>query len=248
MKKNIAFIQLILFFIYQSAETQRIVPIPTTNLKKDPETREMLLNVFKDYEKFKKFNRFEVNVRPYISGDYAKKLDINPITQFALYKCMHDTCLFACNSENDWKIHMEQHHNLIDALTDFNLLNKDNRQQLLKFRECSYCGSEPHTGHQVCRHMEMEHRRNIFQCAHCYYRAIEIDHIIWHMEECHADSDREILLCGLQHEFQQEDEDALQNGCQQYITKIKCNLGNQFVNFLHFYFIHVYILFHAIPF
>lgn len=201
------------------------VPHPMVPLKMDPGAAESLLNVFKDYNEFKELKPFELNVRPYIPEDYAKKLDINPITQFALYKCMQDACLFACNSENVWKIHMKEHINLYDALTDHQLLDDYNRSDFLKFRECSYCGSEPSMNHQVCRHMEMEHRRNAFQCAHCFYRTIEMDNMVLHMEEYHSDLECEILVYDLQREFLQSDIDDLNSGCLQYINKIKCDLG-----------------------
>lgn len=195
----------------------------------DPGAVDLLLKANEGYKNFKKMKPYTVTVRPWFLDDYAKKLNINVITQFALYKCMHGVCLFACDSEENWKIHMEQHLNLIDVLAEKKLLKREYRAELVKFRECAYCGSEPNEKtplrmDAVCRHMEMEHRRNTFQCAHCYYRTIEIDNMILHMEKYHRDSDREILLYGVNREFQDSDKDELEQ-CHQKIARIRCNLG-----------------------
>lgn len=209
----------------------------TDSLKDDPDAREMLANVNDEYEKLKKLHKlnkssYTVCVRPWFDEDYAKKRDINIITQFALYKCMHDWCIFATDSEKHWEIHMGRHISLMDVLSEKELMKPCHRAELIKFRECSYCRSEPHTkrhaAYQVCRHMDMEHRRNSFQCAFCFYRTIETDNIIIHMEAHHSNADREILLYDVHREFQQKDEEILRGGCEQYITKIECGQGKVF--------------------
>lgn len=212
-------------------------PQPSTSnsiskFKTDPEAVEILLEAHSALKSFKARNASKmISVRPYIDGDYAKKLDINVISQFALFKCMHDPCLFACDSEDTWKIHMEQHSNLIDILNEKSKLQPDYKNELLKFCECPYCGYEPKRNKNikcrsldaVCRHMEMEHLRNIIQCKHCYYRTNEIDNIIYHMERYHSGCDREILLYGVRRDFQDNDLEEMKQ-CDQNITRIKCNL------------------------
>lgn len=194
-------------------------------------------------EKLKKYGKspYTVKVRPYIFGDYAKKRSTNTVTQYALYKCMFEWCVFATNSEKDWEIHMERHLQLMDALSKKNLLNNDYRSKLIKFRECCYCGSEAkekqhsahekrhrmelHSAYQVCHHMEMQHSRNTFQCAFCFYRTVETDNMVLHMEAYHANANHEILVYDVHREFQQKDEEILKEGCDQYITKMKCGQG-----------------------
>lgn len=227
------FIDSINFFSFdQTAKPQCTVPNSTSKLKMDPDVADILLKANDGYKNFKKLNQYTITVRPWFLHDYAKKLNINDITQFALYKCMHDVCLFACDSQENWKIHMEQHLNLIDVLAAEKKLKREYRAELVKFRECSYCGREPNEKcpriDEVCRHMEMEHRRNAFQCSHCFYRAMEMDNMVLHMEKYHGDSDREILLYDVQHrKFEDSDKDEL-NQCHQKITKITCNLGKCF--------------------
>lgn len=142
---------------------------------------------------------------------------------------MHEWCSYATDLEKSWEIHMGRHISLMDVLSKNELMNNDYRAELIKFRECSYCGSEPHrkrhAAYQVCRHMDMEHRRNTFQCAVCFYRTIEMDNMVSHMETYHPNAEREILLYEVRREFQQKDEEILRDGCEQYISKMKCGLG-----------------------
>lgn len=219
-----------------STPTEIAEPQPSTSssllrFKADPDAPEHLLAAHRAYKSFKTMNAFKIVVRPYILEDYARKLDIDMITQFALYKCMHDACLFACDSEEKWIIHMEQHSSLIDLLGEQLKKRPDYKNELLKFGECPYCGYEPNRRKDVkfrlldavCRHMEIEHIRNTIQCAHCYYRTNEMDNIILHMERYHPHCDRKILLCGIHREFQDSDLEELKQ-CDQHITRIKCNL------------------------
>lgn len=223
---------------YQTAASERMNPNAIVKIKSDPDAApydpETLLKVHEQYKIMKKWIPYIENVRPWFLEDYAKKPEINVITQFALYKCMHDVCLFACDSEENWKAHMDEHLNLIDFLGTKSLLDRNYRTELTKFRECPYCGSESNCGNatnnkkrfdQVCRHMEMEHRRNTMQCAYCFFRTIEMDHMVWHMEKYHATCALEILLYGIHRDFQDSDLEILNEGCSQYITEIKCNLG-----------------------
>lgn len=195
---------------------------------------EILLSVCEEYKKLdilKKSNKspYSVGVRPWILEDYAKKRNINTMTLYSLYKCVHQWCLYATDSEEEWIIHMETHIQLMDVLSGKKMISNDYRSELIQFRECPYCRSEPnnkkHSAHQVCRHMDMEHRRNAFQCANCFYRTIETDNMVLHMETYHPNAGSEILLYDVRREFQQKDEEILREGCEQYITEIECGLG-----------------------
>lgn len=229
----IRFVLSLFFVLTKVAEPSPATPSKSiTKLKADPDAVELLLGAYKS---FKEMNGFNIIVRPYILGDYARKPDINMITQFALYKCMQDACLFACDSKKNWIIHMEQHSNLIDLLKVELKKKPDYKNELLKFCECPYCGYEPNRRKDVkcrlldavCRHMEMEHLRNTIQCAHCFYRTNEMDNIIFHMERYHSNCDRKILLYGKQdgidREFQDSDLEELKQ-CDQHINRIICNL------------------------
>lgn len=224
-----------LFVLAGTAESQATNSNPILKFKKDPGAAKLLLDAHNAFEPFKTMKNFNVVVRPYIDEDYARKLNINVITQFSLYKCMHDACLFACDSEENWRVHMEQHSNLIDILGVEQKLKSEYKEQLLKFCECPYCGYEPKRKNNtqcrsldaVCRHMEMEHLRNTIQCAHCYYRTNEMDNIIFHMEKYHRDRKRDILLYSRRREFQDSDLEELKQ-CDQHITGIKCNLRKYF--------------------
>lgn len=223
------------------AEPQPTNFTPTFKMKTDPGAAELLFQAYKAYTSFKANNEYKIIVRPYIFGDYARKLDINTITQFAFYKCMHGACLFACNTEENWKIHMEQHSNLIDLLGEQVKKNSNDKNELLKFCECPYCGYEPKRNKNIecrsldaiCRHMEMEHLRNTIQCAHCYYRTNEMDNIVLHMEKYHPNCDREILLHGMRREFQDSDLEELKQ-CDRNVTRIKCDLCKYFFGDLNF--------------
>lgn len=216
-------IELVSFNFFHTVQSQ---PIPESIIDSvatlnpcDPSAEEILLNEYKELEKI---SAYGVNVRPWFSNDYAKKCDINTITQFALYKCLHHWCIYATDSEKKWKIHMGEHTHLLDALSNKELIGKDYLVKLAKFRECPYCGDALHVED---RHMEVKHRRNTFQCAYCFYRTIETDNMVLHVETYHPNAGREILLYDIYREFHQEDEVILRNGCEQYITKIKCGLG-----------------------
>lgn len=109
-----------------------IVNANTSHNSHDPSAEEVLLNELKMLEKSDAF----VHVRPWIFNDRAKKANINAFTQFALYKCMNEWCSFASDSEKGWKVHMEEHRNLLDTLSKNELINDDYRIKLSKFGEC----------------------------------------------------------------------------------------------------------------
>lgn len=165
-------------------------------------------------------------VRPWIEGDYGQKPCINTMTQFALYKCMHEKCIFATNSMEHWFIHMKVHLQVIDYFTKENMLEKSTRSNLIKFRECAYCGYEAKANHDVIRHSEEEHHRSIFQCALCFYRTIEMDNMTMHMESFHSASvQNEVYLCGDTREFNQQDEEILDQDLETNVMKIQCGQG-----------------------
>lgn len=192
-----------------------------SSVKIDPELAEKLLEI---NENNRQLAEFTTLVRPWI-GDNAKKPSINLLTQFALYKCMHEKCIFSTNSEELWKDHMEIHIKMIDSLTkDKNRLQKSDRNELKKFRKCCYCERECKGNYDVTHHMSEEHRKSIFQCAYCFYRCVEMDSIIIHNETYHPTQEKEILLCGAfeeKRDFDEKDENIL-NESHQYIKRIKC--------------------------
>lgn len=73
--------------------------------------------------------------------------------------------------------------------------------------------------------MEEDHRRCIFQCAFCFFRTIEMDNVIVHMEKYHSDKKKVVLLCGESREFLEQDEEILQQDCENFVTKIRCGQG-----------------------
>lgn len=215
---------------HQAAEPLQMATNAISKFKSDPEAElsleNALLEVNKAYGEFDaQCTPFMIDVRPWFPLDYAKKLHVNVITQFALYKCMHGACLFSCDSEQKWETHMAQHLKLIEVLQTKNLLNNEYRAELIKYRECAYCPFEAKKNSQLSRHMDMEHRRNTFQCTHCFYRTIEMDNMVFHMSKYHANANREILLYGTHREFQESDAETLIDGSLQYIAEIPCNLG-----------------------
>lgn len=163
-------------------------------------------------------------VRPWINRDYVQKACIDPISQFALYKCMHEKCVFATDSMENWFIHMKIHLQYIDYLKNHDRLTKLNRSQHVKFRECPYCSYAARANHEVIRHMEEEHRRSIFQCSLCFYRTIEMDNMALHMKLCHS-GHSQVYLCGDVCEFEQQDEDVLEQDIEVNVAKIRCAQG-----------------------
>lgn len=171
---------------------------------------------------YKQVSLYDYHVRPWIDADYANKAIRSIITQFALFKCMHDKCNFATNSDELWSLHMVEHLKLIDILQKNKMLTNEIRSEQNKFRECPYCIIDRHRDYHVTAHIETEHRRSIFQCSFCYYRSIEIENIFLHYNEFHANEPKEILLCGEQREFEHDNgNDILWEG-EQYIEQFKC--------------------------
>lgn len=192
-------------------------------IKVDAIDDQVLQNVFDTYDKR---DRNPFVVRPWMDDDYGvKKLFIDDICQFALYKCMYEKCMFATNSMNSWQIHMGVHGQLIDFFQKKGSLEKNMRDKLIMYRECPYCCFTAKADHQVLRHMEEDHRRSIFQCAMCYYRTIEMDNMVLHMQKYHPDATKEVLLCGETREFLEQDEEILQQDCENYDKKIQCGQG-----------------------
>lgn len=166
-------------------------------------------------------------VRPWIEGDYARSV-IDAISQFAFYKCMHEDCIYATNSMENWFVHMKMHLQVLDYFQKHNALRKCHREKIIKFRECPYCGYEAKTNQDIIIHMEEEHRRAIFQCSLCFYRTIEIDNLILHMNSYHTASGRkDIYVCGDQRQFEQQDEDILEQDIESNVAKIVCGQGKK---------------------
>lgn len=191
-------------------------------IKVDAIDEQTLQNIVDGY---KKNYTNTVVVRPWMDGDYGLKSRIDEICQFALYKCMHEKCMFATNSTENWQIHMAVHCQVIDHFKERDSLEKLTRDKLIKFRECPYCGFEAKADHQMLRHMEEDHRRSIFQCTLCFYRTIETDNMVLHMQSCHPDATKKIMMCGDVREFLQQDEEILSQDCDNYVKKIQCGQG-----------------------
>lgn len=159
-------------------------------------------------------------VRPWMN-DYVAKPSLSSITQFALFKCMHIDCIFSTDREDIWTAHMIDHIKLIDTFQANKMLTTTIRNNQIKFRECPYCPAAMKSHYGVTWHIEEEHRRSIFQCMHCFYRTIEIDSIVLHYNEFHANERREVLMTGEQREFKEKDARILEGGGQ-YIDGIQC--------------------------
>lgn len=189
-------------------------------IKVDQMNEEMLKNISVE---FNKNETYDFVVRPWIEHDYGRKFCINDISQFALYKCMYEKCIFATNSAEKWQMHMAIHLQLIEYFKQKNCLFKGNRDRLIKFRECPYCGFEAKADHEMIRHMDEEHRRGIFQCPSCFYRTMEMDTVVRHIEHFHPnDRPKQIFLCGNTRDFSQQDEEIMYQDCDVYVQKIVC--------------------------
>ncbi|XP_031636434.1 uncharacterized protein LOC116349232 isoform X2 [Contarinia nasturtii] len=194
----------------------------TLNLKIDAEEEQNLLNVHKNYNEI--MATFKVSVRPWIDEDYAKKPRINLLTQFALYKCMQERCIFATDDEDKWTAHMKMHINWIDVLTKKLGKNftKNLRDKYIGFRDCSYCGEISKSDIYFLQHMNERHRFSAFQCSYCFYRTNELDNVVLHYERLHKDKDANVLLCSEQREMEDKDYDLLENDCTENIKKFMC--------------------------
>lgn len=196
-----------------------VVPLSNPIKLELNEVRE-LFSVADHYKKFDDLNGY--HVRPWIDDDHAKKPMMSIITQFALFKCMHDKCIFSTDSEEQWSAHIIDHLKLIDTLQVKNMLTNEIRMEQNKYRECPYCIINRHKDHQITAHIETEHRRSIFQCVFCYYRTIEIENIVSHHNEFHANEPKEVLLCGEQREFEHDNGKEILWEGEQYMEKFKC--------------------------
>lgn len=197
----------------------------TADIKVDTIDDQTLENVANDYNQIDMANM--KMVRPWIEDDYGQKPCINAITQFALYKCMHEKCIFATNSLKNWFIHMTVHIQLIDYYKKQNMIEKQTRDKLIKFRECAYCSYKAKKNDHILHHLEAEHHRSIFQCSLCFYRTIEMANMTLHMNNYHpsANGQNEVYLCGDTLEFNQQDEEMLEHGIDYNVKKIQCGQG-----------------------
>lgn len=192
-------------------------------VKIDPIDGQALQSVFENYDR-NDTNSFLV--RPWMDDEHGlKKICIDEICQFALYKCMYEKCIFATNSIEKWQIHMAVHGQLIDFFKKKGALEKHVRDNLIRYRECPYCPFTAKADHQMVRHMEEDHRRSIFQCAMCHYRTIEMDNLVLHMQNHHPNATKEVLLCGETREFVQQDEEILDQDCENCARRIPCGQG-----------------------
>lgn len=197
---------------------------PLANMyKMDIEEETNLMGVFKEHETT---GKYELSIRPWLEADWARKPLVNLLTQFALYKCMHGKCIYATNSEEAWIVHMRKHIDLIDVMAKLKILTSHKRDEYIKFRDCPYCTKESHANFEVNTHMELEHRRSGFQCAHCFYRCIEMDYMVFHYQNFHPDKSREVLLCSEKKEFEYKDKELIFEYLKE-MKKIVCGQGKK---------------------
>lgn len=187
----------------------------------DINEEKQLYSVMDDYKNSE--SMYEYMVRPWFDDDYATKPSISLITQFNLFKCMHPNCTFSTSCEEVWTKHMVKHIQLMDLFVKNDLMTNDVRNNQIKFRECPYCPTEFNTNAAVTMHISEEHNRCIFQCAYCFYRAIECDNIVLHYNRFHAGEVKEVLLTGDSREFEHKDEEAITYYSDEYITPIECS-------------------------
>lgn len=68
-----------------------------------------------------------------------RKPCISTIHQFALYKCVHEMCFFATNSEDNFREHMEKHDEINEYEKEKGTLVKTEHDQMATYRHCAYC-------------------------------------------------------------------------------------------------------------
>lgn len=224
-----------------SPRTPKVPIIKKMDIGEDEKKK--LANVIQCYAKM---NGYSITVRPWIEEDYARKPSINLFTQFALYKCMHEHCIFATDDEEKWNKHMDKHINVINVFASMmkvqnETLVRQTRKELVKFRGCPYCNEEFNSNHSHHEHMEEVHRRSIFQCAYCFYRTIEMDNIVLHYEKYHTNERFEVLMYGEIREYGQGDEESHRALCNQNVHKIRCAQGKDYLG-VFFYSIVYYFL------
>lgn len=213
--------------IDQNDEKPATMTSITTNIsgiayKIDAEEESALLSALNNYDQIRM--DYKYLVRPWMD-DFAKKPIINLMTQFSLFKCMHEKCLYATDNMQSFEMHMAKHIDMLDVLTKRGMITKVTRDNHIKFRECPYCKNVEKfpTNFKTMAHME-QHCRNAFQCAHCFYRCREMDYMVLHYEQYHKNKRYEILLCHDEIEFEQTDEETVRKSCEN-IENIKCGQG-----------------------
>lgn len=137
-----------------------------------------------------------IKVKPWIEADSSTKREIRWDIQFALYKCMHTTCIFSTNDASKMEKHIDSHLEMIDIMAQANGLTRAERKMQIKCRECAYCPKTFNHGSHLVDHITKQHGNSIFQCANCFYRTIEMDNLIAHNEHYHNENGiRRILVC-----------------------------------------------------
>lgn len=197
-------------------------------LKDDPAERESHW-IVADY--YTQITSYKFHVTKWtLKRNTCTKPTIGTMSQYALFKCMHSQCIFVTDTEEDMNIHMNSHLTFIDVLKSRNdvTMTKSMRDRQIQFRHCSYCDFEAGTNHQLINHIADEHGQSSFQCSYCFYRCVEVDHIMLHYESFHPDDKRDVLLCGETCEFRQQDHEMLINYCEMNIKNIKCGQGKSF--------------------
>lgn len=195
-------------------------------LKISAEEQERLLNLHNNYDEIT--SKFNITVRPWFGSDYAKKPRISLFTQYTLYKCMHDECVFATDDPDRFEEHMKKHWDFIDVIQHRIGINKHIRTKHNHFKECPYCNSEFPTNPEFLNHMNIYHRFSPFQCVKCFYRTHEMDNIVLHYEEFHPKIHKDVLLCHEQREVDEKDFEQIEEYCVENIKKFVCGQGKIF--------------------
>lgn len=136
----------------------------------------------------KEYQQELVSVKPWLEiSKMLKREKLHSLHLYALFKCMHEDCVYSTSYSTQMNDHLEFHDNM-SKLSPFIFSDTSQVDWLL----CCYCQFGASKPSSLIEHIKVEHESSPFQCPFCYYRTIEVSYVFQHLEKYHPQESKEI--------------------------------------------------------
>ena len=127
-------------------------------------------------------------LQPWLNKRSHNKYAISCHTQLqknglrAKYRCMGSTCSFYTSEKGLYRLHLKRH-----------IHNENNN--IDTFLYCSNCIYSTNDIDKLVNHVTIVHRFDRYQCPYCFYRSVEKQSCLTHVEKYHRYNEKCIMEC-----------------------------------------------------
>lgn len=157
---------------------------------------------------------------------YARQLQ--PISLYALFKCMSPECSFSNDRDINMLAHLRQHNHQHAAVADEQRNGQSAGEK--PWLECAYCTLLADTPESLVRHTNNVHKSSIFQCPFCFYRSCSAYNVIMHQAAIHAQHVTSVLVCLGKTKALSSELPLIHASRAQYVQPLRCDSGKSEVS------------------